>query len=155
MKACLLSVFLISGIVVFGQRKMPAFSFHHNSIEFADANRPFNDENQFSDTLHDERLVIGLTKILNDNPELHIMLIGHTAANEEAGLGMRRAAYLKSRLEEKGIDAARLEVSSKESSEPIIASDIILKLESQVEKEAALQRNRRVEIEVVNSAERQ
>ena len=34
----------------------------------------------------------------------HIMLIGHIAANEEAGLGMRRAAYLKSRLEEKGID---------------------------------------------------
>ncbi|GAB5539669.1 MAG: hypothetical protein Salg2KO_17720 [Salibacteraceae bacterium] len=149
MKLVALCLLLSLSVSNQAQRKMPNFTFMHNSCEYANANRSLDDDGQYADTLHDVRVVRGLVKILKDNPNLAIRLVGHAAANENVEVAKERADRVKTDLIDSGIAQSRIQVESEGSSKPIISNQTILSLNSAVEKEAANQRNRRVEVSVV------
>jgi hypothetical protein len=134
-------------------RKMPPFSFQEHSIEFADANRSYSQGAGFTqaDTLGDEVILASLAKILELNPELQIQLVGHTALNERTELGMERAQFIRSKLVEKGIDENRLSLLNEEHNTPLLSDEIIMSLPSKIEKDAANERNRRVEVRVASA----
>jgi len=134
-------------------RKLPNISFEAKTTEYAHANRAYNDKNQYVDTLHDDRIVAALAKILTDNPELVINLVGHTSMAEDTLLGMQRADRVRTELIGLGVAAERLHVINKGFSEPIIGRDVWFKLESKQEREAADQKNRRVEVKVAGTTE--
>lgn len=134
-------------------RKLPNFSFKDSSIDFADANRAFNHQNQFTDTLSDQAILNQLVKILSKNTNLLIDVVGHTAINETDSLGYKRATFITSELIRGGIDKSRLSIVNKAHSEPIISDKILFSLPSPEEKEAANQKNRRVEIKVAGKRE--
>ncbi len=146
--------FAVFSVSVMAQgRKMPPFSFQEHSIEFADANRSYSQGSGFTqaDTLGDEVILASLAKILELNPELQIQLVGHTALNERTALGMERAQFIRSKLVEKGIDENRLSLLNEEHNYPLLSDEIIMSLPSKIEKDAANERNRRVEVRVVSA----
>ena len=152
----MLLVLLLSaaGLCSYAQsRKLPDFSFKEHSIEFADANRSYNEFDQYTDTLKDEAIVAQLVKILQKNDALLIEVHGHTAINEKDELGLKRANFIREELIKGGVDSARLTAVNKAHSEPIISDVVLLGLPSKEEKEAANQKNRRVEIKVTGKRE--
>lgn len=132
---------------------MPPFSFKEHSFQFADANRSYSQGAGFTqaDTLSDEVILASLSKILELNPDLKIELIGHTALNEKPFLGLERAQYVQKRLIENGIDEGRLLVENEEHNSPLLSDEVIMSLPSKIEKDAANERNRRVQVRVVNA----
>lgn len=130
-------------------RKLPNISFQENSTEFADANRTYNDNDQYTDTLHDERIVKALAGILEKNPELLIELGGHVDMNEDTSLGQGRAQLVYDMLMMEGVDESRMTVINYARNTPIIADEVVTSLPSAIERNAANQRNRRVEVKVV------
>ena len=146
------TVILILFVSIFGvghaQRKMPNLSFQEHSLDFANANRSFDENDQFIDTLRDEAIIQSIAKILTENPALHIDLIGHVALNEDTLLGLQRAEKVKEMLVEKDISSERINAESLGHRIPIINDDIIFGLASREEREAGNQKNRRVEVKV-------
>jgi hypothetical protein len=144
---------IISSAAIAQGRRMPPFSFQEHSIVFADANRSYSQGARFTqaDTLNDEVILASLAKILELNPELRIELVGHTALNENPVLGLDRAHYIKKRLVGNGIDENRLLVANEAHNAPLLSDEIIMSLPSKIEKDAANERNRRVEVRVVSS----
>ena len=150
----LLILFTLLSFVSFAQgRKMPPFSFQEHSFQFADANRSYSQDGGFTqaDTLSDEIILASLAKILELNPALQIELVGHTALNEKPELGLERATYVKIKLAEKGIDQLRISTVNEEHNIPLLADHVIMSLPSKIEKDAANERNRRVEVRVVGA----
>ncbi|MCO4807697.1 MAG: OmpA family protein [Flavobacteriales bacterium] len=146
-KLCILFVLVSS--ISFSQRKMPDFSFLDQSLEFADANKSFSDIGQLTDTLRDEYILSSLATILKDNNALHIELVGHTALNEDPGLGLKRANHIRSKLIAEGVDSSRIQTTGLGHTEPAIKDDVIFGLSSRVERDEANLRNRRVQVKVV------
>lgn len=149
MKALLITIMLSSGVFIYAQgRKMPDFSFKHNSIEFANSNRAYNDQAQYTDTIADEKILVALLNILNDNESLIIQVVGHTALNEDTIWGQKRADTIAHYLIKNGIDSTRVLTRNLANRKPIISEAIIESLPTEVEVQAAHQKNRRVEIKV-------
>jgi hypothetical protein len=144
-----LGIFGVFSVQISAQRKIPNLSFQEYSLEFADANRSYDEYDQYLDTLHDEYIIGSLAKILNENENLIIQLSGHCALNEDTLLANQRAEFVKERLLEKQVHSDQLIVKSYANRRPIISDAIILGLDSKVEMGAANQKNRRVEIQVV------
>lgn len=134
-------------------RKLPDITFKAHSTEFANANRTYNEDDQYTDTLHDERIMETLLGILLENPELVIELRGHTAWNEDPALGLQRAELVTAYLQANGIDPGRLNPKNFAHVAPLISDEVIAALPSREEQEAANQKNRRVEINVVRLQE--
>ena len=155
MKAWILCTFLLgwSWTSMAQGTAMPPFTFSHQSIEFADGNRSYTETGGFTktDTLSDQLLLNTLIGILKANPELVILLQGHTAANEPNDLGEQRAHRIKEALMEEGIAANRLEVENRANQEPKIPQEVVDRLPTELEQEIAQQRNRRVEVKVVRN----
>jgi outer membrane protein OmpA-like peptidoglycan-associated protein len=148
-------VLCVSNLALGQGRKMPPFSFMEHSTVFADANRNYSNEGGFtqSDTLTDAIILSSLTKILATNPALVIQLTGHTAMNENAELGMQRAERIRTELVAAGIDAERLVVESRGHDEPILSQAVILSLPTEIEREIANQKNRRVTVSIIRKHE--
>ena len=91
-----------------------------------------------------------LFKILRDNPELQVQIIGHTALNEKSRLGELRANLVYNRMVRLGIKKERMKTENFGHTSPILSDDVTLSLPTVVEKEAANQKNRRVEVKVVD-----
>lgn len=134
-------------------RKMPPFSFQEHSTTFANANRSYSQGSGFTtaDTLSDAMILASLAKILELNPALHIELVGHTAMNEDVRLGLERAAYVRTLLIEKNVGQTRLFIVNEGHNLPLLSDEIIMALPSKIEKDAANERNRRVEVRVVET----
>lgn len=143
----LLSMVIISCLSA-AQRKMPNLSFQEHSLEFADANRSFDENDQFLDTLADASIIQSLTSILTENPSLYIDLIGHVALNEDTTIALQRAEKVKQLLIDNGIDSIRLSAKSAGHRIPIIKDEIIFGLASKEERDAGNQKNRRVEVKI-------
>lgn len=140
--------------VAYGQgRKLPNITFQENSTEFADANRKYNDNDQYTDTLYDARIVKALADILQKNPELLIELGGHVDMNEDTSLGQQRAQLVYDMLMMEGVDESRMTMINYARDIPLIADDVVTSLPSAIERNAANQRNRRVEVKVVGKRE--
>lgn len=146
-----LSIFSSWGIAQ--GRKMPPFSFQEHSTTFANANRSYSQGSGFTtaDTLSDTMILASLAKILELNPALHIELVGHTAMNEDVRLGLERAAYVRTLLIEKKVGQTRLSIVNEGHHLPWLSDEIIMALPSKIEKDAANERNRRVEVRVVET----
>lgn len=151
--ALLLSCFLAVSTTFAQGRKLPEISFLEHSTEYANANRSYNNRDEFTDTLKDEAILVQLAAILNKNIDLVIEISGHTAINEKSELGFERAMKVKQFLVENGIDSNRLQVVNVAHEKPIINDEILFSLPTKEEKEAANQKNRRVEIKVVGKRE--
>lgn len=134
-------------------RKLPNISFKVNSTDFADANRKYNDDNQFTDTLRDEHIIKALAGILDKNPQLLIELAGHVDMNEDTVLGTKRANMVRDMLFMEGVEQERMRVVNLAHEEPIISDELVESLPSQIEKNAANQKNRRVQVKVVGVSE--
>ena len=119
-------------------------------MEFADANRKYTETGGFtqSDTLTDVVIINSLAKILEMNPELIIRLVGHTADNEDAMLGLERAQRVKIELIERGIAGDRMILENRGNEVPLIPAELIKGLPTELERDVALQRNRRVVVTV-------
>ncbi|MEZ4721013.1 MAG: OmpA family protein [Flavobacteriales bacterium] len=150
MRFLAISVFILVVSSGFAQRKLPDISFKHGSTDYADANRRFDDDGQYVDTLRDEHIVKSLVGILKDNPQLKIELGGHTAINEDTLLAIQRAEKVKLLLLNKGIPGDRIAVQSYGHRKPVISDETVLMLSASIEREAANQRNRRVEVRVID-----
>ncbi len=155
-----MKVFIILTFLVIGSsfgiaqgRKMPPFSFQEHSTTFANANRSYSQGSGFTDadTLSDAVILASLVKILELNPDLQIELVGHTAMNEDVRLGLERAAYVRTLLIEKNVDQARLSIVNEGHHLPLLSDEVIMALPSKIEKDAANERNRRVEVRVVET----
>jgi outer membrane protein OmpA-like peptidoglycan-associated protein len=156
MKSIFLTVLFsaITLVSVFAQgRKLPDISFQERSIEYANANRGYNDDNQYIDTLQDEAIVRQLAAILIKNEAIVIQIIGHTAINESNDLGQSRAQKVYEALVAEGVDSARLSMVNAAHESPTISDDILFSQPTSEEKEAVNQKNRRVEIKVVGKRE--
>jgi outer membrane protein OmpA-like peptidoglycan-associated protein len=78
-----------------------------------------------------EKTLVKIAGMMEQNPDLKIQLIGHSDAEEASNeadkvLSMRRAEYIKTLLEDKGVDGDRLiieDAMDKKSSEYINESD--------------------------------
>lgn len=151
MKWVLLIPLLLASTLVVGQRKMPAITFEAHSTNFANANRSYDDNNQYTDTLSDLAIIQALVQILEENPDLIIALHGHVAMNEDTTLAVSRATAVKQRLTELGIDSGRIQIQGWGHRKPLIADDVIWSLTNAEEREAGNQRNRRVEVKVVGT----
>lgn len=134
-------------------RKLPEISFQNQSVEYADANRSYNQANHYVDTLRDEEILKQLVGILIKNSDLIIEISGHVAINEPTDLGLKRAEKVKQFLLENDIDTDRIVTRNEAHDRPIITDDILFSLPTKEEKEAANQKNRRVEIKVVGLKE--
>ena len=146
---CFILVFLFQVSSSFAQgRKLPDISFKIHTTEFANANRGYNEGNEYTDTLKDEVILYKLAAILREHEDLNIELIGHTAINESANLGLDRAEVVRDFIIKLGTKADRITVTNKFHADPIISDRILLSLPSSEEKNAANQKNRRVEIKV-------
>lgn len=134
-------------------RKMPPITFESKSLVFANGNRVYEQDNDGTrtDTLSDEALIATLAKILTQNPQLQIELSGHTSIEEPAALGLERAELVKRKLIDLGISTPRILVVNRESKDPVIDQPSILALPTAFEKQAAMAKNRRVEITVVRN----
>ncbi len=143
----LLSLFLLTAVAQ--GRRLPHFSFAPNSIQFADANRGYNDKNQYTDTIQDERILRALWQIMEKNSELIIEIVGHTAINEDTLLGQQRADTIRNYLLGQGVSSERVSALNRGYSEPIISEAVIESLPTAIEVEAAHQKNRRAEVKVV------
>lgn len=149
MRAFIIACILFSGLLLYGQRKMPAITFLDSSIEFADGNKSFSEVGQLTDTLRDEHIIKALVKILTYNPKLHIELAGHCAGNEDSTFAQLRADRVRDLLVAEGVDSSRISPKSYGFQQPVINNEVLLSLSSRAERDEANQRNRRVEIEVV------
>lgn len=150
MKFIICFLLLFSSLASQGQgRRLPNFSFGENSIEFADANRDYNDNNQFTDTIHDGKILNALLQIMEKNPKLVIQVLGHTAMNEDTLLGQQRADTVVNFLLNNGIDSSRVTAINKGYSAPIISEAIIGSLPTAIEVDAANQKNRRAEVKIL------
>lgn len=88
-----------------------------------------------------------LYKLLVENPDLYIRIVGHTddvgSEQDNRILSEGRANSIREAMIKRGISASRLEIQGKGESEPIVPNDT----------EAHRQMNRRVEIEILSGAE--
>ena len=149
MRLTILILFLALNLGVIGQRKMPNISFEEHSLEFAHANRMYDEYGHFTDTLRDDHIIGALVKILGDNPQLLIELAGHCAMNEDTTIAMLRAQSVFDQLAANGVEAERLTAKGYGRRRPIISDQVVFNLDSKEEREAANQKNRRVEIKVI------
>lgn len=152
LKNALLFAAVLFVLPVFAQnRKLPNLSFQEHSIEFANANRRYDEHDQFVDTLKDQRIIEVLIDILTKNPALNIEVGGHTALNEDTTLAIQRAEYVQKMLVDGGISEERIDPISFGHRFPIIKDEVLFSLPSKVEREAANQKNRRAEVKVIAS----
>lgn len=143
-------LFLLHAIALFAQgRRLPDFSFAQNSTRFADANRAYNDQRQYTDTVYDAHTLEALLQIMQKNRELMIEVTGHTTFHEDTVLGYRRADTIRDYLLASGIDSSRVRVLNRGYSEAVINQEIIRELPTQIEVEAAHQKNRRATVRVI------
>jgi len=97
----------------------------------------------------------GLVKTLNDNPTIVIKIMSHTDTraddnyNEE--LSQKRAQSVVDYLIENGIASDRLEAKGYGEKKLLFSDAKIKKLKTEAEKEAAHQKNRRTEFEVLRT----
>ena len=97
----------------------------------------------------------GLVKTLNDNPTIVIKIMSHTDTraddnyNEE--LSQKRAQSVVDYLIENGIASDRLEAKGFGEKRLLFSDTKIKKLKTEDEKEAAHQKNRRTEFEVLRT----
>ena len=88
-----------------------------------------------------------LYKLLIENPNLYIKIVGHTddvgSEQDNRILSEGRANSIREAMLKRGISASRLKIQGKGESEPIVPNDT----------EAHKQMNRRVEIEILSGAE--
>ena len=87
------------------------------------------------------------------NPELVVRLVGHTNYDEESALGQKRAELVKDKLTERGVAEERLETSNAAFTMPLLSKEIIEELPTQLERQVANQRNRRVEVSVARTTD--
>ena len=84
-----------------------------------------------------------LYKLLKDNPDVHIRIIGHTddVGKEEYNqkLSEGRSRSVKQEMVRRGIDAKRIETTGRGEKEPIVPND----------SDQHRQMNRRVEVEII------
>lgn len=134
-------------------KKMPPITFEAKSLVFANGNRVYatHNEGTQTDTLSDEALIATLAEILNKNPQLQIELSGHTTFEEPVELGLERAELVRKKLLDLGVQAPRILVANQGNSKPMIDQASILALPTAIEKQAAIAKNRRVEISVVRN----
>jgi outer membrane protein OmpA-like peptidoglycan-associated protein len=134
-------------------KKMPPITFEAKSLVFANGNRVYatGNEGTQTDTLSDEALIATLAEILNKNPQLQIELSGHTTFEEPVELGLERAELVRKKLLDLGVQAPRILVANQGNSKPMIDQASILALPTAIEKQAAIAKNRRVEISVVRN----
>ena len=91
-----------------------------------------------------EDALLELYKLLSDNPDIRIRIIGHTddvgtvAYNQRLSEG--RSASVKQEMVKRGIDAARIETAGHGELDPIVAND----------SDEHRQMNRRVEVEILS-----
>lgn len=95
-----------------------------------------------------------LAKIMKENPTIVIELAGHTdrRGSDEYNLllSKERAEIAKAYLVSKGIDASRIKTVGYGESQPEISGDKISAMESNSEKEAAHQQNRRTVVRIIS-----
>ena len=99
-----------------------------------------------------------LYQTLVDNPNIVIELRSHTDARPtrrykggNMELSQKRAQSCVNYLVEKGIDAARMVPVGRGAEEPIVPMDVIRKMATKEEQEAAHQTNRRTDFKVIRS----
>ena len=94
-----------------------------------------------------------LLKIMKENPEMRILLVGHTDARGPAwynsALSKRRSRVAKDYLVSKGISADRIETKGMGAKEPEVSETAIENMTSVREKEEAHQKNRRTVVKVI------
>lgn len=87
-----------------------------------------------------------LYRLLADNPDLRIRIIGHTddvgTVEYNQRLSEGRSASVKQEMVKRGIDAQRIETAGHGELDPIVAND----------SDEHRQMNRRVEIEILSGA---
>jgi len=127
---------------------LPNITFRAHSTDFANANRAYNDANEYTDTLYDQQVVDGLVAIMEQNPELLIEVGGHTALGEDTLLGLQRAEVVVKYLIDKGIGSHRAVPKNYGHRFPIIPDRVVMALPSLEEQRAADQKNQRVEVRV-------
>lgn len=152
-QALLLLAVLFSLTIAAQGKRLPNLTFKHGTVAFANANRQYNSEQQFTDTIYDERTLQGLIQIMEKNEKLVIEIAGHTSFNEDTLLGMSRAGVVRNHLIKNGIDASRMIIVNHGVSKAIISNEIIASLPTAIEMDAAHQKNRRVEISVIGLKE--
>jgi outer membrane protein OmpA-like peptidoglycan-associated protein/tetratricopeptide (TPR) repeat protein len=95
-----------------------------------------------------------LAKIMKENPTIVIELAGHTdrRGSDEYNLllSKERAEIAKAYLVSKGIDASRIKTVGYGETQPEISGDKISAMESNSEKEAAHQQNRRTVVRIIS-----
>ncbi|MBI3135687.1 MAG: OmpA family protein [Bacteroidetes bacterium] len=95
-----------------------------------------------------------LVKILNENPTLVIELAGHTdrrgSAEYNQLLSKERAEVAKAYLVSKGIDPSRIQTVGYGESKPEVSGETISNMQSNQEKEAAHQQNRRTVVRIIS-----
>ncbi len=87
-----------------------------------------------------EESVSRIAEILKENPEMRIMIHGHVCCNPNQTLSVNRAIRVANTLVSMGIDQGRLEWQGHSNKQPLVKEV----------SDAARQRNRRVEIEVLS-----
>jgi peptidoglycan-associated lipoprotein len=97
----------------------------------------------------------GLVKTLNDNPTIVIKIMSHTDTraddNYNEDLSQKRAQSVVDYLIESGIASDRLEAKGYGEKRLLLTDAKIKKLKTEEEKEAAHQKNRRTEFEVLRT----
>lgn len=134
-------------------RKLPNITFQPHSTAFANANRAYNENDQYTDTIYDQQIVDGLLAILEQNPGIMIEIGGHTALGEDTLLGWQRAEVVFTYLVEHGIAPERLTPRNHAHRFPIIPDEVIATLPSLEEQLAAHQKNQRAEVKVTGLQE--
>lgn len=134
-------------------RKLPNITFQTHSTAFANANRTYNENDQYTDTIYDQQIVDGLLAILEQNPGIMIEIGGHTALGEDTLLGLQRARLILTYLVDHGIDPQRLTPRNHAHRFPIIPDEVVATLPSLEEQRAAHQKNQRAEVKVTGLQE--
>lgn len=114
----------------------------------------FFDLNKYSLRNESQNELDRLTKLMQDNPSIRILISGHTDSRGSATLNKElsanRAKAVVDYLVSKGIDKKRLESQGFGKEQPIISDEAIAKLKSEKAKEHAHQSNRRTEFKIIS-----
>jgi outer membrane protein OmpA-like peptidoglycan-associated protein len=87
---------------------------------------------------------------LNNNPKINLEIDVHSdSRGPDTHLTMNRAMSIRDYLVSKGIDTNRLKAVGYGKVKPVISDTAIGKLKTKEEKEAAYQKNRRVEFKII------
>lgn len=94
--------------------------------------------------------MVEIAEVLKMNPQMTLELQGHVEAREKEGLAAVRAGSVLDFLLAIDVDPARISVTMKGDSAPLITVPQIARMATKEEKEAAHAMNRRVDFRVMS-----